>query len=213
MIYSIDLETMAQILQEHRQTGVLQAELPGGMAGLRERCRIEIDVVKGNIVACRVENSSERVVLWGEDALREVNRLGVLDWTLTLRREPLPPLHESSPNLRTQSPSWERMSMTDPFMRTPSGRLSPRGSTTGSTPVVRPVTGGFPVVGTSLIPRRTKEVEPGQMQAWPRTQRMVYALIDGKNSIQRITSMLSLSPRVVEQVLRALRSMGVIVLE
>ena len=96
MIYSIDLETMVQILQEHRQTGVLQAELPGGMAGLRERCRIEIDVVTGNIVACRVENSSERVVLWGEDALREVNRLGVLDWTLTLQRETLPPLHETS---------------------------------------------------------------------------------------------------------------------
>jgi hypothetical protein len=214
VIYSIDLETMVQILQEHRQTGVLQAELPGGMAGLRERCRIEIDVVKGNIVACRVENSSEHVVLWGDDALREVHRLGVLDWTLTLRREPLPPLHASSAGLRTQPlSSWERMSMTDPFIRTPSGRLSPGGSTTGSTPVVRPVTGSFPVAGTSLIPRRTKEVEPGQMQAWHRTQRMVYALIDGKNSVQRITSMLSLSPRVVEQVLRALQAMGVIVLE
>ncbi len=208
MIYSIDLETMVQILQEHRQTGVLQAEVPGGMAGLRERCRIEIDVVKGNIVACRVENSSERVVLWGDDALREVYRLGVLDWILTLRREPLPPLHESSPGLRTQPlSSWERISMTDPFMRTPLG------STTGSTPVVRPVTGSFPVAGTSLIPRRTKEVEPGQMQVWHRTQRMVYALIDGKNSVQRITSMLSLSPRVVEQVLRVLQAMGVIVLE
>jgi hypothetical protein len=208
VIYSIDLETMVQILQEHRQTGMLQAELPGGMAGLRERCRIEIDVVKGNIVACRVENSSERVVLWGDDALREVHRLGVVDWTLTLRREPLPPLHESSSGLRTRPlSSWERMSMTDPFMRTPLG------STTGSTPVVRPVTGSFPVAGTSLIPRRTKEVEPGQMHAWHRTQRMVYALIDGKNSVQRITSMLSLSPRVVEQVLRALQAMGVIVLE
>jgi hypothetical protein len=212
VIYSIDLETMVQILQEHRQTGVLQAALPNGMAGLRERCRIEIDVVAGNIAACRIEDSSERIVLWGNDALREVHRLGVLDWNLTLQRETLSPLHETSPGVKT-SPlsSWERMSMTDPFMRTP----SPMGLSTGSTPVVRPVTGtgNFPVVGTSLIPRRTMVIKPGQMQAWPRTQRMVYALIDGKNSIQRITDMLSLSPRVVEEVLRALRSMGVIVLE
>jgi hypothetical protein len=51
------------------------------------------------------------------------------------------------------------------------------------------------------------------MQGWHRTQRMVYALIDGKNSVQRITGMLSLSPQAVEQVLRALQAIGVIVLE
>jgi hypothetical protein len=42
---------------------------------------------------------------------------------------------------------------------------------------------------------------------------MVYALIDGRNSVQPITAMLSLSSHVVEQVLRTFQAMGVIVLE
>ncbi len=61
-----------------------------------------------------------------------------------------------------------------------------------------------------LIPQRTGQGEEAVMLSWSRKQRQVFALVDGVRSIQRIAAMLSQPHEVVEGVLNALQSMGVI---
>jgi hypothetical protein len=61
-----------------------------------------------------------------------------------------------------------------------------------------------------LVPTRSIFVTQSQMSAWPRRQRIVYALVDGKNTVQRIAEILSLSLFVVEQVLRDLQMIHVV---
>jgi hypothetical protein len=112
-VYSIDLETMLQILQTHRQTGILYAELPSGAAGIKESCRAEISVSAGKIVSCRIEGRSGRSWLVGGEALREVYRLGVLDWQLTLQSETHPPVRETSPAIARSWPIPQRTAQVD----------------------------------------------------------------------------------------------------
>jgi hypothetical protein len=167
---------------------MLQAELPNGVAGVRERCHVEIDVMTGKIVACRIRSNSGRVVAWGDDVLREVYRLGILDWNLTLQR---------------QTPSPVGRDLITPALTNP----------TIPSPLEKTPVEGIPTSGTSLIPRRLVLLEPWQMASWPRTYRMVYALVDGKKSVTKITEILSVSPGTVEQVLRDLQAMRVIAIE
>ena len=66
-----------------------------------------------------------------------------------------------------------------------------------------------PASARSSVPRRTVLVEQRQMISWPRRHRMVYVLIDGKKSIDRIAEILSLPINVVEDIIRDLQSIDV----
>ena len=97
MYYSIDLETMVQLLQEYKQTGLLHAQLPTGIAGIKELCHVEIDVVFGAMTSCRVVSDNGQKQLVGEEAVRELQRMGVVHWELTLKQDMVPPVRETSP--------------------------------------------------------------------------------------------------------------------
>jgi hypothetical protein len=85
-MYTLNFETIKQMMQAYQQTGSLYAEMPSGVGRLREPCRIEIDVVSGQITSCAVIGSSGRY-LTGKEAMRELARLGRLNWTFTPREE------------------------------------------------------------------------------------------------------------------------------
>ncbi|MFL5663597.1 MAG: hypothetical protein ACJ8BW_19995 [Ktedonobacteraceae bacterium] len=87
-MYTIDLATILQLLQEFRRNGILQAELPSGVPGIREPCQALIELAEGKVVFCHIKNANGRTVLASEDALNVLNGLGTLNWLFTERQEP-----------------------------------------------------------------------------------------------------------------------------
>lgn len=85
-MYTLDFETIRQVMQAHQKTGSLHAEMPAGIASLREPCRIEINILAGAIISCNILGTSGRR-LTGEKAVQEVFRLGQLNWTFTPQQE------------------------------------------------------------------------------------------------------------------------------
>jgi len=61
-----------------------------------------------------------------------------------------------------------------------------------------------------FIPQRLVQVEQGQMRNWPRTHRLVFALVDGTKNVTKIAEILSISSDIVEKTLSDLQSIGVI---
>lgn len=85
-MYNLDFETIKQVMQEHQKTGYLYAEVPSGIAGLQEPCRIEIRLQAGTIVSCFIVGRSGRRLTEKESA-KKFSRLGRLEWTFTPQEE------------------------------------------------------------------------------------------------------------------------------
>jgi biotin operon repressor len=94
-MYSLDFETMIQVMQAHQKTGFLYADVPSGVASLREPCRVEINIKAGNVISCSIIGNSGRH-LTGKEATRELSRVGRLNWTFTPQEQivtqPAPPI-------------------------------------------------------------------------------------------------------------------------
>jgi hypothetical protein len=96
-MYTLDFETIKQVMQEHQKSGFLHAEVPSGVASLREPCRIEISIQAGAIASCTIIGSSGKR-LTGKNATDALSRLGRLYWTFTPQQEVVaPPRRETSP--------------------------------------------------------------------------------------------------------------------
>lgn len=170
-MYHIDLATILQILQGFRQNSHLFAELPPGTLGRKDRVGAHLDIIEGKIADCRILAGNQLVLVSGNEALRLLYGIGVLDWTVSSRQE-------SSAHL-------------------PAVRNTPA-------PETRPV--------AVRIPRQAASVRQEQMNRWPRKHRLVFGLIDGERNCKKIGEMLSLPPDVLEEVLRELQSMNVIMM-
>jgi hypothetical protein len=95
-MYTLDFETIQQVMQEHQKTGFLFAELPSGVVGLRESCRVEIKIMAGSIASCAIVGKSGRR-LTGKEAAQGLARLGRLRWTFTPQQEAPVPTAPLSP--------------------------------------------------------------------------------------------------------------------
>jgi hypothetical protein len=80
--YTLDFDTIQQVMRAHRKTGILYAEIASGVMKLRESCRIEIKIMAGDIAACTIVGNSGRY-LTGAEATQELARLGRIRWTFT----------------------------------------------------------------------------------------------------------------------------------
>src|SRR5579885_2457664 len=124
-MYTLDFETIKQVMQEHQKTGLLYAEVPAGLAALREPCRVEINIIAGNIVSCAIVGVSGRYIT-GNAAAQELARLGRIRWNFTPQQkastQPIPampkPVSISAFPRRTrqvdqwQAQSWPRLHRT-----------------------------------------------------------------------------------------------------
>jgi hypothetical protein len=79
-VYTLDLKTMLQIMQKHKQTGHLHTDLPSGVPSLRGPCHVDILLEAGTMASCTIK-SSRGVLLTGDKAYQELTRLGRLHWT------------------------------------------------------------------------------------------------------------------------------------
>ncbi len=92
MVYTLDLETMRQMMQKYKKTGHLHADLPSGVPSLREPCHVEIALNGGNIVSCSI-TSRHGILITGDKAYRELTRLERIKWTFA---PPSPPAKQLS---------------------------------------------------------------------------------------------------------------------
>lgn len=79
-MYTLDIETMRQVMQAHKKTGRLQTDLPSGVSSLREPCHVEIALEAGEIVSSSIVGRSGSL-LTGDRAYQELIHLGRLRWT------------------------------------------------------------------------------------------------------------------------------------
>ena len=86
-MYTLDIETMRQIMQKHKQTGHLHADLPSGVPSLRETCHVEIALKDGKMVSCSIASSQH--LLTGDKAYKELTRLGRIHWTFVPSSPPV----------------------------------------------------------------------------------------------------------------------------
>ncbi|QBD82958.1 hypothetical protein EPA93_46155 [Ktedonosporobacter rubrisoli] len=95
-MYTLDFETMLQVMQEHQKTGLLYAELPAGTVGLQEACRIEIKLRVGTIVTCTIASKSG----WrlpDKKMIKKISQLGPLLWTFVPETTAVLPAAQSAP--------------------------------------------------------------------------------------------------------------------
>jgi hypothetical protein len=80
VVYTLDIETMRQVMQKYKKTGHLHADLPSGVPGMRDFCRVEIALEAGKIVSCSIV-SNRGLLITGDKAYQELTRLGRIGWT------------------------------------------------------------------------------------------------------------------------------------
>ncbi len=89
-MYTLDFETIKQVMQEHQKTGILSADVPSGTASVNGPCHVEIKLISGAIVSWLIVGNSGRRVPERKVA-QELAQLGRLNWTFTPLQESVAP--------------------------------------------------------------------------------------------------------------------------
>ena len=183
-MYYLDFTTVIQLLKEFRRSGVLRAELPKGLMNTQETCWIQLKLLQGEITDCQIIANRGGTIVADKDVLREVERLGPLEWMFgPLKGSPTLP--KKAPDNNSSSPPLSvPISLPSLAPSLPSNQLS-----------------SFLF---ALVPRRLTIVEQHLLNALTRQQRRVLALVDGKRNISQITALLFSSSSIesgVEEVL------------
>jgi hypothetical protein len=110
--YTLDFDTIQQVMRAHRKTGILYAEVASGVMKLRESCRIEIKIITGDIAACTIVGNSGRY-LTGTEATQELVRLGRIRWTFTPQQMGATSIAPIVPSERDFSPYPRRAASLD----------------------------------------------------------------------------------------------------
>jgi hypothetical protein len=187
--YTIDLDTILQVLGGFQQNGLLQGDLPAKKLGNKVPWKAYLRLSEGKVVSCSIVDEKEMLVRVGQDALQMLRGAGQLHWLMS----------------RDDGGDNEQAVMEGP--RRTTNVLSQY-----SPAPPQPQWGAFP---SPLVPRRLVMISMEQMNQgrWPRGYRQVYAMIDGARTIETIASLLTLPLGSVEQILNDLQKMNIIAID
>ena len=178
---------LATILQGFRQqNGDLYGDIPAKKLGNKTLWKAQLRVVEGTVISCQILDNLGAVVNSGEAALDALDKLGRLNWKVI----PDPP--EGSGPLPNLNPTRK------------SGALPRLPDRTTPAPDAEPIHSSVPYRLVNITLKRMNETQ------WPRDYRLVYILVDGTRTQEKIASMLVMPPADVERVLRDLQNMRII---
>ncbi len=205
--YTIDLDTILQILRGFQKSGTLSGELPARKLGNKVAWQAQLRLLDGEVVTCVVLNENGAAVRSGEDALKALQKAGNLNWTM---------MPDSEQTKRSPTVRLDRVSSifpSDPRLPTPP-RSDPRFPALPHSDPRLPVAPYWKTVGLPVA-RRLVLVTAEQMnlESWPRNYRQVYAMVDGVRTCEKIASLLSLRPEEVVYILRDLQMRQVLLFE
>lgn len=179
----LDLSTL---LRNFRQNGELFGDVPAKKLGNKAPWKARLRVVEGIITSCQILDNRDAVVNAGELALDTLYKLGPLNWEIV-------------PDVREGSGQFPALN-----------RARKSGALPGITDRVPPEPDPAPVHWP--IPYRLMNITLKQMNEtqWPRDYRLVYILVDGTRTSEKIAGMLAMSLSDVEQILGELQSMRIV---
>ncbi len=173
-----------------RQNGVVLLELREVKdIPASEPWRTYLYLVEGKAIACRIYSKKDGITLLAnEEAMR---------WLATWREYKFawkaltPELSRSL--LFLEQPSSQQGLLPPPQRVAPVQHLNE-----------------VPSASSDTIPQRLVSAEQNVMRSLPRNHRRVFALVDGKRSVEKIAAMLKLSSKTVEEILSDLFRGGAI---
>ncbi len=97
-MYKLDVVALLQMLQEFQQDATLQTEIQS-VPGAKGRFHVHLSLSEGKVASCFIKDSKGQIVLIGDNALQWLQRLGTLNWTLTLQQANTPTSAQNAPSL------------------------------------------------------------------------------------------------------------------
>lgn len=189
-MYTKDLASLLQLLKVSGQSSVLRVEPATDGTGA---WYARIALVEGEVTSCQVQRGENgEILLSGPPALQWLTSLGGLFWKLEEAGTSSLPFSPSAP------PVAHDMQRREPEMLRSSDALY-RSSQPGP---ARRLTG---------TPRRTARGKREAVNSsWSRDHRLVFALVDGRRTLEEIASLLHKPPGIVMNVLYDFQDQGLI---
>jgi hypothetical protein len=188
-VYTKDLTFLLRLLQTSRQSGTLFVESYGPNGSDEAIWQGQFQLANGVVISCLVRNKTDRQVLFiGEEAVLWLTRQGKLEWRMeegTQTRDVMLPSHPRQEEDRREQPRSEVMeSVQSPLVWSKQLRSVP----------LRTVRGNAAPVGAFAS----------------REQLQVFALVDGRRTIEEIVRLLHKQPDAVIRILQDLQAIGFI---
>lgn len=198
--YTIDLDTILQILGGYQQNGTLHGDIPPRKLDNKVPLKAQLRLFEGAVISCTILDEKGAIVLTGGTALKALRQAGQLNWTM---------MQEAEQSFLSVEEHFSGAS--NPQL--PTVQTSPRLPAAPSNPRL-PVAPNWKAYPQLAVPQRLVTVTPEQMRQgqWSRNHRMVYGMIDGVRTIEKTAALLSLYPQEVEQIVRDLQTIRVVAL-
>ncbi|HET8913052.1 MAG TPA: hypothetical protein VFN23_16375 [Ktedonobacteraceae bacterium] len=202
-----------------RQSGIVIAELLEMKATQPDRrWQAHLYCVGGKVVASHISNNSDgKVLLVNEEAMQWLTGCNQSEFAWKLKalspQETYAMIHSRfSAIVRTPPPPSHPITTGAlapmPTPQPPYAMKMPAAIPTPTTQPLRP-TPTPPPVKEGAIPQRHQFVDQSEMDFWPRNHRRVLGLVDGKRSVDKISGILKLPNRVVEEILHDLKKLEI----
>ncbi|GLV60272.1 hypothetical protein KDH_70920 [Dictyobacter sp. S3.2.2.5] len=198
--YYLDMATMIGVVQSLGQTGQIEADLAASSLRGRDNLpagHLVIGVKAGRIYAWALLRENGQQILTGT----EQNVSGLLRYygQQRIRWTFVQQTHEQSASLHIAPPNYQASPPYQlPRSSSASGNSQHGGSSAGSH-------------GRAQIPYRKQNFASDVLATMPRQHRLVYALVNGVNTVERIYELLpSLSHSDITRILKELHSSNVI---
>ncbi|HEV2662737.1 MAG TPA: hypothetical protein VGU68_19175 [Ktedonobacteraceae bacterium] len=200
--YTIDLDTILQILGGYQQNGTLHGDIPPRKLDNKVPLKAQLRLFEGEVISCTILDERGTVISTGKVALEALRRAGQLNWTMMQGAEQSFLSVEQDHFTGASNPQL------------PTVQTSPRLSAVPTNPRL-PIAPNWKAYPQLAVPQRLVTVTTEQMRQgqWSRNHRMVYGMIDGVRTIEKIAELLSLRPEEVEQIARDLQTIRVVALE
>jgi hypothetical protein len=189
-VYTKDLSFLLRLLQTSRQSGTLFVESYGPNGSDEAIWQGQFQLANGAVTSCLVCNKADRQVLFvGEEAVLWLTRQGKLEWRMeeggVQAKDGMPSSYPRYDEDRREQPRSEMMEVVQsPLVRSKQLRGVP----------VRTVRGNAAPVSAFAS----------------REQLQVFALVDGRRTIEEIVRLLHKQPDVVIRILQDLQAIGFI---
>jgi len=195
---SVGLAFSLKLFQHYRKSGILQAEMRY-VPGVAGSCKAYLRLVDGDVIACYVDDKRKQRYQLSSDFLCTVdNKKGPFEWSF----QPL--ITQLSPAKSVSSPGL-LLYPTPPPQASPA--LSSR-SYPGLGLLSSPIQDWF-------VPTIISIIDWERLSIWTFEQKqMLYTvlkMIDGRRSVQEIKASVPLTPHLVDETLRILLALQVII--
>ncbi|GHO84768.1 hypothetical protein [Dictyobacter formicarum] len=196
--YYLDLATMMGVLQSLGQTGQIEGDLPAASIRGKENLpagHLTIGVKAGHIYAWTLVGANRQQILAGNE--RNINTLlrfyaqQRIKWTFVQQPLEQSTLSNAPAPYSPASPSYQSSGQSYPGSREGMSPSGPR--------------------GRAQIPYRKQNLTADTLATMPRQHRIVYALVNGVNTVERIYELLPhLSRDDIAQILKELYTSNII---